>query len=57
MTIWYLRSLHTIEHKIAVTNAVADDVQKFVLDGRRGVGKTSSGYRLPSGIKTYFEKV
>lgn len=36
-TYWYLRSLGTIEHHIATSNIEADDIQKYALDGRRGV--------------------
>lgn len=36
-TYWYLRSLGTIEHAIALANVNADQIQKHVLDGRRGI--------------------
>jgi SNF2 family DNA or RNA helicase len=35
VTIWYLGSTGTIEHKIHNDNRAADAVQKFALDGRR----------------------
>jgi SNF2 family DNA or RNA helicase len=37
VTIWYVRSLGTVEHQIATANIEADDLQKTLLDGRRGV--------------------
>jgi SNF2 family DNA or RNA helicase len=37
VTIWYLRSLDTIEQHIASVNAERDEMQLKILDGRRGV--------------------
>jgi SNF2 family DNA or RNA helicase len=37
VTIWYLRSLGSIEHKIATSAFMLDAAQKDVLDGRRGI--------------------
>lgn len=38
VTIWYVRSLGSIEHKIAISNLTADEIQKQLLDGRRLTG-------------------
>ena len=37
VTIWYIRSLGTVEEGIARLNLSADDLQKALLDGSRGV--------------------
>lgn len=37
VTIWYVRSLGSIEHKVATANLTQDEIQKHLLDGRRGV--------------------
>lgn len=37
VTIWYVRSLGSIEHKVATSNLTAEQIQKELLDGRRGV--------------------
>jgi SNF2 family DNA or RNA helicase len=36
-TMWYLRSLGSIEHYVAMSNHSAEEIQKRMLDGRRGV--------------------
>jgi SNF2 family DNA or RNA helicase len=38
VTIWYLRSLGSIEHTIATSNLALEDIQKALLDTRRGAG-------------------
>jgi SNF2 family DNA or RNA helicase len=37
VTIWYLRSLGTVEEAIALDNLTADNIQKKLMDGTRGV--------------------
>lgn len=37
VTIWYVRSLGSIEHHIAISNLSLDDIQRYAMDGRRGI--------------------